>query len=102
MDSQAENELPPCIGNLLDQRQYLYEKETNAGSHYDSSSRFWTDSGSCRLLNYTTERIVTCFDNLRDQQVGLPPGTPLHFLFIGDSIIRQQYLNLVRVCINIL
>ena len=83
----TENELPLCVGKLLDKRHYRYES---------SSRLLMTESGrSCRLLNYTAEKIIHCFDALRHQHD--QAGTPFRLIFMGDSIVRQQYLNLVRV-----
>lgn len=92
MASPTENELPFCMGNLLDKKRYYYVQEAK-GSYYDSS-RLMTQSGSCQLLNYTTERLVECLDTLRNRQ---PFVGPLYLLFMGDSRIRQQFLNFVRV-----
>jgi hypothetical protein len=80
------------MGNLLDKKRYYYVQKAK-GSYYDSS-RLMTQSGSCRLLNYTTERLVACLDTLRNRQ---PFDGPLHLLFMGDSRIRQHFLNFVRV-----
>ncbi len=97
MESPKSDELLPslCTGNLFNQWQYRHTPEKNR-SHIHSGRLMTTNSGSCRLLNYTTERIVTCLDALHDQQQ--PLDAPLHLIFMGDSIIRQQYLNFVRVC----
>ncbi|XP_046640977.1 N-acetylneuraminate 9-O-acetyltransferase-like isoform X2 [Daphnia pulicaria] len=89
-ESPTENELPFCMGNLLDKKRYYYVQKAK-GSYYDSS-RLMTRSGSCQLLNYTTERLVACLDTLRNRQ---PFDGPLHLLFMGDSRIRQQFLNFV-------
>ncbi len=113
-ESPAEDttELPVCVNNLLDKREYLYEKSNEI--FYNT---VWTDSltkpaahgpHSCRLLKYTTELAVTCFDtlyqenvNVRNQsnndanQTTIP--TELHFVFMGDSRIRQQYFNFLQV-----
>jgi hypothetical protein len=84
----TENELPLCVGKLLDKRHYRYES---------SSRLLMTESGqSCRLLNYTAEKIVHCFDALRHQH-DQADKTPFSLIFMGDSIVRQQYLNFVRV-----
>ncbi|XP_057369406.1 uncharacterized protein LOC130690407 [Daphnia carinata] len=82
-----------CTGDLLDQRHHHFEKET------DGSYRFTSDqSEPCRLVWYTTERIVSCFDSLRyakwpDGSLSERSNNSLHFLFMGDSRIRQQFYN---------
>ncbi|EFX78655.1 hypothetical protein DAPPUDRAFT_105129 [Daphnia pulex] len=80
------------MGNLLDKKRYHYVQEAK-GSYYDSS-RLMTQSGSCQLLNYKTECLVECLDTLRNRH---PFDGPLHLLFMGDSRIRQQFLNFDRV-----
>ncbi|KZS12572.1 Uncharacterized protein APZ42_022703 [Daphnia magna] len=82
-----DNELPICSGNLLDQREYHYEKE-KLGSF--DSRRLMSKTGPCRLLQYTVERAVACLDAIRE---GSPHQNFLHLVFIGDSRIRQQFFN---------
>ncbi|XP_045031977.1 N-acetylneuraminate 9-O-acetyltransferase-like [Daphnia magna] len=86
----AENELPLCIGNLIDEREYHYAKETK-GSY--KSNRLMSDGGACKLVQYTASHITACLDAMKEGQ----PGQMLHFLFMGDSRIRQQYFNIVRL-----
>ncbi|KAI9559361.1 hypothetical protein GHT06_016150 [Daphnia sinensis] len=87
-----------CTGDLLDQRHYHFEKEK------DGDFRFTSDqSGPCRLVPYTTERIVSCFDSLHYAKwtagnVNQHSDRSLYFLFMGDSRVRQQfYYNFVAV-----
>lgn len=87
----SHNELPVCKGNLLDQREYHYEGE-ELGSF--DSSRLMSKNGPCRLSKYTVERAVTCFDTIRENR---PKKQLLHLVFIGDSRIRQQFFNFLRV-----
>ncbi len=86
-----DDKLPFCTGNLLDQRQFRYETEGSYGSNLMTRS---SGDGSCQLVDYTAERIVACLDSLHHRQ---PSNTKLHFLFMGDSRMRQQFLNFVRV-----
>jgi hypothetical protein len=88
----SENELPLCVGNLLDQQEYNYV-EFARGSYDDSSSRLISKTGSCKLLHYSAENAVACLDALKK---GSTKNT-LHFAFMGDSRIRQQFYNFVRV-----
>ncbi|XP_057369407.1 uncharacterized protein LOC130690408 [Daphnia carinata] len=104
IDGQKKSETPSgqdgqdssvCTGDLLDQRHYHYEKET------DGSYRFTSDqSGSCRLVQYTTDRVVSCIDSLHYAKQLASNGSsnsPLFFIFLGDSRVRQQYINFVRL-----
>jgi hypothetical protein len=75
------------------------------------SDNYWSlgppalTEASCRLLHYTTERIVACLDDLHDHldltNQNMPnitaPHKSLHFVFMGDSRIRQQFFNFVKV-----
>ena len=87
------NESPLCSGNLLDKRQIRYVKEAG---------------GSCQLLHYTFERAVGCFYALYERHYSdwnsphilnhiNGPDSKLHFAFIGDSRIRQQFFNFLKV-----
>lgn len=102
--NSTESESPICTGNLLSGREYNYAKW--ARGSYDN--RLESTTGSCRLLYYTTERIVSCLDSFRDHKhfdlphqylknISKTQQNNLHFAFIGDSRIRQQFLNFVKV-----
>jgi hypothetical protein len=92
--SSPANESPLCSsGNLLDKRQIRYAKEAG---------------GSCKLLHYTFERAVGCFDALYERHYSdwnsphilnhiNGSDSKLHFAFIGDSRIRQQFFNFLKV-----
>lgn len=100
------SELPVCVNNLLDKREYLYEKSQGIFDNVNGPY-------SCRLLKYTAERVVTCVDvlyqeliNARNQsddtkQTNNIPGQ-LHFVFMGDSRIRQQFFNFLQVTIYLI
>ena len=101
--SPAESEVPVCTGNLLDQRESRYAKETK-GSLRDIN-RLLSKTGSCRLLHYTADKIVSCLDTLHlkgnpssaNHSSDSPDDSKLHFVFMGDSRIRQQFYNFIRV-----
>ena len=91
----TESEGPVCMGNLLDQRESRYAKETRGS--YDTN-RLLSKTGSCRLLHYTTDKIVSCLDTLhfkedpsRANHSSDSPDSKVHFVFMGDSRIRQQF-----------
>jgi hypothetical protein len=51
-ESPKESELPVCMGNLLDQRESRYAKETRGTR---DKNRLHSKTGSCRLLHYTAD-----------------------------------------------
>lgn len=99
-----------CSGNLLDQQDHHYAKE--ADGSYDNS-RMTSKLGSCHLTRYTFNQVVGCFNdvlNENNERYYLDrspsntnlnfikrPNKNLHFAFIGDSRIRQQFFNLLKV-----
>ncbi|EFX73039.1 hypothetical protein DAPPUDRAFT_253731 [Daphnia pulex] len=56
---------------------------------------------TCRLLHYTAERAVSCLDALHRSRYPLSGkskiANKLHFVFMGDSRIRQQFYNFLRL-----
>ncbi len=100
-----ENDLKFCFGKLRDQIEYHYNRKTGT-FHNSLWLRF--DRKPYRLLQYTTKNVVGCLDilNLRYsftqnvhhivEQVR-SHNTNLYFEFLGDSRIRQQFLNFIRV-----
>jgi len=106
--SPEDFEFPVCVNNLLDKRECLYEISNGM---FCNTVR--TDSAkphglhSCRLLKYSTELAVACIDTLYQKYVNArnqPDDanrtiiqTELHFVFMGDSRIRQQFFNFLQV-----
>jgi hypothetical protein len=102
--------LPPCKGNLLDNREHHYANE--ADGSYDSI-RMISKSGSCQLIRYALEQAVGCFDEFYERNylaensfnnlnlINIPNKT-LHFVLIGDYRMRQQFVNFLKVCAAIL
>lgn len=99
------NEAPLCTGNLLDQREHHYAKK--ADGSYDNS-RLKTKTGSCHLTRYTQAEAVGCLDALYDHLTENSPIKPylnllsnsrkrVHIAFVGDSRIRQQFHNFLKV-----
>ncbi len=105
-EKYLSNKLPVCKNNILDKRKYRFEK-------WDRSffNRFWlanitTNWHSCEILKYTVETVVKCFDVLYKEHAvsesaysmdNFEEATDLHFVFMGDSRIRQQYYNFLQV-----
>ncbi len=100
------NKIPLCVNNLLDEHEYDYSnfsKTPNNASWLISRIR---NQYSCRLLQYSVGRIVACLDFLNQEQTSQShlsdnEAKELHFVFMGDSRIRQQFFNFLRVRINI-
>ena len=93
----AENQTPICVGNLLDgHRGFQYGK--NFETFFESRNQ--DERRSCRLLYYTDELVVSCLDAFyesRKLSKNLNIEKKLHFVFMGDSRIRQQFFNFIRV-----
>ena len=92
-------ESPLCLdGNLLNKREYRYVKE--ARGSYDNS-RLISGMGLCQLLHYTSKQAVSCFDalysSLNLNPINSRSNKNLHFAFVGDSRIRQQFFNWLKV-----
>ncbi|XP_046457567.1 N-acetylneuraminate 9-O-acetyltransferase-like [Daphnia pulex] len=99
------NEAPLCTGNLLDKREHHYAKK--ADGSYDNS-RLITKTGSCHLTRYTQAEAVGCLDALYDHLTEKSSNKPnlnllnnsrkrLHIAFVGDSRIRQQFHNFLKL-----
>ena len=72
---------------------YTVEDEilvTNRNKNYKSNFQNWNTK---KLRHLSTRDVVSCIDNLH---VELDQPW-LHFAFIGDSRIRQQFFNLLKV-----
>ena len=59
----------------------------------DGEDSYWTSGNKCELRLLKTEDVVACFDYLH--MISSRPW--LHFAFIGDSRIRQQFYNFLKV-----
>ncbi|EFX66757.1 hypothetical protein DAPPUDRAFT_262658 [Daphnia pulex] len=99
-----DSELPVCRGNLLDQREYRYVREAGESYYANRLHSIKINKGSaCRLLHYTPQRLVSCFDHLhyfvhnQTEISGSGAANKLHFMFLGDSRIRHQFYNFVRL-----
>ena len=49
---------------------------------------------------YTTRQLVSCLDAIRENNPIVTKKT--HLAFVGDSRIRNQFLNLIQVLMNII
>lgn len=108
--------LPICVGNLLDRREFNLNSHSSSccdNNDDDIVSQLMTsfrnpDGEFCRLMSYTSGRpIVACLDALfhhhhhhewllaKNDKATVE--SELIFIFIGDSRIRQQFINFVKV-----
>ncbi|XP_046452702.1 uncharacterized protein LOC124200482 isoform X2 [Daphnia pulex] len=109
ISEESKNEFPLCRSNLLDKRDYHYEE---LARKFCNSSKLIPKNNSrksCHLLQYTTKHVVTCFDALHQEQITRmhlnvrkisKRSNKLHFVFIGDSRIRQQFYNFLKLIPN--
>jgi hypothetical protein len=100
------NKFPVCRNNILDKRNYRFEKWDTPSLDRIRKTKLTSNWQSCEILKYTVERVVKCFDSLFKEHIlsqsaysmdNLKEHTDLHFVFIGDSRIRQQYYNFLQV-----
>lgn len=93
------NDVPACANNLLDRRDYHFE--TWARNSIDTSLLISKTPlrNHCRLLRFTSESVVTCFDVLHNDIYwkNFNNFSNLHLAFMGDSRIRQHFFNFLRV-----
>lgn len=102
-----KNKLSICAHRLLDERSYDYDKSATISYPYQeiylkSKSQ---EAYSCRLLQFTVQRTVNCLDNLLQQYLFIHTSSvnisvmpaELHFVFMGDSRIRQQFFQFLMV-----
>ncbi len=101
--TNSENKLPVCINQRVKLQFYHYEKVAR-GYHKNMHSK--TELESCSLFQYTAKPVVSCLDQIYDDYKkkdifyttnGTRNTNELHFAFIGDSRIRQQYFNFIKV-----
>jgi hypothetical protein len=105
---QQQEQPPLCVGNLLNGRAYDGIGDELADVISRRSLLKTRDDGTiCHLMRYAAQPIVTCLDALFHQvTANISSSSPLMmapdeliFVFMGDSRIRQQFLNFVKVLI---
>ncbi|XP_046452622.1 N-acetylneuraminate 9-O-acetyltransferase-like [Daphnia pulex] len=101
----SKKELSICKNNLLDLKAYHYENWVSR-SYNSQLSEKRTYQKSCRLLKYTTGRAVKCIDALNEERINQENLVmennskifqKLHFVFVGDSRMRQQFYNFLKL-----
>ena len=88
---------PLCVNGILSRERRVGEKDPILLT--DGEDPYQTN-GNCRLHHYEMNQVVACVDQLsyrraRHQQ-------PVHIAFIGESILRHQFVNFLRVSPNLL
>jgi hypothetical protein len=71
--------------------QLLCTAEKEAIRVEDYIENYWNEINKCQLHHFTARDVVSCLEYLHDG------GSWLHFAFIGDSRIRQQFFNFIKV-----
>ena len=80
---------------ILDKRSFDYHNEDGNQKHLASK---WSTFNQPYFLNfYTQKEVVQCLDN-----ISCDGKQQLHFSFVGDSRIRQHYLNFLKVFLFII
>ena len=74
--------------------QLVCTAEKEAITEEDYIENYWNDINKCQLHHFTARDVVSCLEYLYDENSG---GSWLHFAFIGDSRIRQQFFNFIKV-----
>lgn len=82
--------VPLCSKGILNKRSFVYNNN-------NSMDGYWAmKRPDCRLHRYSQPDAIKCLDALvheRNQQV----SKALHFAFVGDSRIRIQFYDLLKV-----
>ena len=73
----------------------LERNQEQHDSNFVGDFHNWNNK-KCRLRQFSSRDVVSCIDNLHVRS----SGPWLHFAFIGDSRIRQQFYNLLKVSSN--
>lgn len=101
-----EQQLPVCTENILDDHEYDFKKWNKMPYNNLKLISKGPYQRSCHLVNYTLDRAVRCLDILYQELVtqnGLhfanhtSKAEELHFVFVGDSRIRQQFYNFLQL-----
>ena len=95
-----------CVNELLSDQDYFFSKLARKSSN-DKLLESKTDPQyDCVLLPYKKKEVVTCLDSLYQEYIAKHSSkittqngkeTKLNFVFMGDSRMRQQFLNFLRV-----
>ncbi|XP_059351300.1 uncharacterized protein LOC130703048 isoform X2 [Daphnia carinata] len=104
----SKKHLPLCVDNLLEQQEWNYSKwEKFFSNTPPSCSKIYRQS-ACKLLQYNAEHTVLCLDAINNQHcyrdycrikkknTYRSVSNELHFVFMGDSRIRQQFFNFLK------
>ena len=82
------NTLEQFIGDAV-LKLCVDDKSTDAANHHGYN---------CRFHRYNKADSVRCFDYLLTPETSLSASKRnLHFAFIGDSRIRQHFINFLKV-----
>ena len=83
---------PLCVDNILKRGKKSGERVAILLA--DGEDPYQTNR-DCRLHHYEWDDIATCFDRLSHRRA--KHKQPVHIAFIGESILRHQYMNFLKV-----
>jgi hypothetical protein len=91
---------------MLSQQEYFFSKWARNSINTSVLESKKDPINDCLILPYELKEVVTCLDVLHHEFVTkhsylitkkTGKETKLHFVFMGDSRIRQQFINFLRV-----
>ena len=83
------------VGRCLDRNTFTY----------NNSAAQWTTATDqtnhhCQLHLYSLSDVVTCINSMNTIHRAVSLRHQSHFVFIGDSRVRQQFFNFIKVIYN--
>ena len=92
---EKNENLSLCIQDIL-QRQKMTDNRSavlySSSIVLTSGQDYYQPNSNCRLHHYQFKDTVNCIDQLSSQR-----RRPVHIAFVGDSIIRHQFVSFIRV-----
>lgn len=82
--------------DYLTRSNFLLTEKSVLVTRYDSKKNHHAPCRSSAVHQFTLEETVRCFDSLSVQR----QRRPMHIAFIGDSTVRQHFLNLLEVLLT--
>ena len=82
-----------CLDGILNKKNFEYDSIAE-GIYDGRMSMSLSKESSCHLHRYTSKHVVNCLDPAGFNKL---PNRFVRFLFIGDSRIRQQFYNFLKV-----
>ena len=83
---------PLCVNNILKRERKVGERDPILLAHGEDP---YQTNRDCRLHHYQLEDVVNCLDQL--SYLRAKHQQPVHIAFVGESVLRYQFLNFLRV-----